>query len=240
MFRKRLVVLGVSVVLSVAAVVASSASAAVTFQWKVGGSLLPSGSNRTLTASAESNFDLAATAGGAAALLLSSKLKVAPGAKVFGGQPGTSEEVIEFESVTVDRPAKCGISQSGVAGIIKFTSAKLEVVEGASAEKGNGESELLLAPTTGTVFSTFELTGAECTLKGQIPAISGSGLALPLPNSPTTELLTQLLDIEAVTKEYKNFKKEFKKAGLVFAGNSAAATGAILTTLTSDEKFGAF
>jgi hypothetical protein len=238
MSKARLMLLSLMAVLVVVAVSASSASAAITFQWKVGGSTLKAGESRTFNINNDGKtFDLRGIVGGAAALFLSTEVSVEPGARIIGGQPGTNLEVVLFRGVTVHKPLKCGI---GNGGVIKTVPLTTEIVESATAEKGTGEPLILFRPETGNTFAIFELTnkGAEECKFGNIPfEVGGTILGLPLPIG---EVLRQNLIFEAQTKEYRNVKNEFKKAGLLFGGVAATLTGLTLVLLTSDEAFEAF
>jgi hypothetical protein len=71
MSRVRLVLLSLMAVLSVGALLASSASAAINFEWNVGGKALAAGEHRTFEVNNDGKvFALKGTAGGAPALLL--------------------------------------------------------------------------------------------------------------------------------------------------------------------------
>jgi hypothetical protein len=240
MSRARFMLLGLAVAMTALAMFASSASAAtISFVWQVDGHRLVSGSETKefdVTTDGKT-FDLAGTVAGAAALLLSTEVSVEKGAHIIGGVPGTNEEVVVFKGVTVDKPAKCAV----VGKTVKTKALKTEIVEGAKTKEGNGEVDILFVPKEGETFAEFELenNGTEtCPLAGAKPAVTGSILALPLPQK--TEVLAQNYDFEAITKEYRNFKNEFKTAGLVFGGNPATLTGLVLVLLTSDEKWGPF
>jgi hypothetical protein len=242
MSRARLMLLSLVAVLSVGAMLASSASAVINFEWKVNGVKLEAGANRTFTVKADNTFDLNGSVGGQAALLLATSVSVLPGAIIKGGKPGTNLEIILFGGVTVDRPAKCAVS----GGLVLTVPLKTEIVEGAKNKEGNGEVDILFAPETAegggsTLFTAFELINKgteECIVKGTLATASGTVLNSVLPAK--TEALTGLLHSEAPTKEYKNSAGAFKTAGLLFANNPATLQGLTLVTLTSDEKFGAF
>jgi len=239
MSRVRLALLSLVAVMSMGAVLASSASAAIEFKWKVGGAELAAGETRGFTVNNdEKKFDLHGTIAGATALLLSTLVEVLPGAQIIGGVPGTNEETALFLGVTVDNPANCGVAQNGIAGQVQTVLLKTEIVEGAVASAGNNEVDILFSPKAGTTFATFELTGASCLAKGTIAPVSGTVLALALPQK--TEVLRQNLVFEANTKEYHNHAGEFKKAGLLFGGAAATLEGLVLVILNSDQVFGPF
>jgi hypothetical protein len=247
MSRVRLVLLSLMAVLSVGALLASSASAAINFEWKVGGSPLAAGAQRTFEVNNDGKvFDLKGSVGGALALLLSTKVKVTPGALIFGGKPGTNQEVVEFESVTVDNPTGCvaetGEVTSPVVGNVTTHALKTEIVEGQSGGRGNGEPLILFTPKEGTTFTgiLFLNKGAEkCNVAGALGKVTGSILGLPLPQK--TEVVDGNLVFEAVTKEYLVAAGgAIQKAGLTFAGSAATLSGLTLVILTSKEAFGAF
>ncbi len=237
MSRAKLVLLGVMAALSVVAVAASSASA-ISFQYHVNGGPLASGTSKEFDVNTDGAVSkLLGTVSGTKSELLSNKIKVQAGAKIFGGVPGTNEETVEFESVIVDKPAKCAVENEKVT----TAALKSEIVEGASSKTGNGEVDILFTPKTGTVFATINFVNKgteECLLKGQKPAVTGTILALSLPQA--AEATNNDLDYEANTKEYKNSAGAFNTATLKFAGESATLTGLTLVLLVSKEKFGAF
>jgi hypothetical protein len=238
MFRARLILLGLVVVLATVILSAAPASAAITFQWKIGGSILKTGESRTYNVNNDGKtFDLSGTIAGGASLLLTTEVSVEPSARGIGGQPGTGLAVVLFRGVTVDKPLKCAV---GNGGVIKSVPLTTEIVESAAGGKGTGEPLILFRPETGNTFDIFELTnkGAEECKLGGIPfEVGGNFLALPLPIG---EVLRQNLVFEANTKEYRNVKNEFKIAGLLFAGNAATIAGLSLILLTSDEAFEVF
>jgi hypothetical protein len=243
MSRVRLVLLSFAAVISAAAMLASSASAAISFQWNVSGKKLEAGQSREFTSSADGKFQLEGKVVGNSSLLLSSELSVLKGAKIIGGVPGTNEETVVFKGVTVDKPTVCGVLQRGGApGVVETTPLKTEIVEGTNGEgKGNGSVDILFTPKgTGTeVFATFELTGASCLFKETIPAVTGLVLALSLPER--AEGVTGALDFEASTsKQYLTSAGVLGKALLAFAGEDASLLGLALVSLTTGEKFGAF
>jgi hypothetical protein len=247
MSRVRLVLLSLVAVLSVGALLASSASAAINFEWKVGGKALAAGEKRTFEVNNDGKvFDLHGTAGGALALLLSTKVKVKPGALIFGGRPGTNEEIVEFESVTVDNPAGCvaetGEVASPVVGNVLTKLLKTEIVEGQSGGRGNGEPLILFTPKGEPTFTAilFLNKGTEtCKVAGTLGKITGSILGLPLPQR--TEVVDGNLVSEATTNQYLVAAGgAAKTAGLTFAGNAATLSGLTLVILTSKEAFGAF
>jgi hypothetical protein len=242
MSKARLVLLSLVAVLSVGAMVASSASA-VTFQWKVKGSFLKAGEQRTFTSSADGKESvLKGTVAGAAAELLTTKFKVKAGALLLGGKPGLNDETVEFESVVVNKPTGCEVESPGApTGVVRTNPLTSEIVEGAVGGEGNGEPLVLFKPASTTNETWVELTflGASCLVKNTTAPVSGLLLALPLPREK--EEVQGVLDYEATTKEYKvSSGGAAKKSGLTFAGNTFTLTGLVLVELTSKEAFGAF
>jgi hypothetical protein len=238
MFRTRLLLLSLVAALSAVALLASSASAKIAFEWKVNGKALATGENRTFTASAESNFDLHGKVAGFETLLLATKLKVEPGAKLFGGKPGTNEETVVFEGVTVDDFTGCEVESlpNPVPGTVRTLALKTEIVEGQTSH----EPLILFTPKAGTVFTELRFLGSACTVKNQEASVTGSVLADPLPR--LTEVLTGLLNFEPSQGNVFLLSTggAADTAGLIFAGNTATLGGNALVTLVSDEKFGAF
>jgi hypothetical protein len=228
----------VGAVLSMCVVFVSSASAKIAFEWKVGGKSLAAGENRTFTASAESSFDIKGKVAGAEVLLLSSKLKFASGAKIFGGKPGTAEQIVEFENATVDSLAGCEVESlpNPIVGIIRTVLVKTEVVEGQTSH----EPLILITPKAGIVFTEIRFLGASCAIKNQELNVTGSLLGDALPH--LTEVLTGLIDFEPSQGNVFLLSTggAAKTAGLSFGGNAATVGGNELATLISDEKFGLF
>jgi hypothetical protein len=237
MFRVRFVLFFV-VGLSMFAVFVSSASAKIAFQWKVGGKVLAAGEQRTFTASAGSTLDLKMTVSGMSVLLLATKLKVEPGARIIGGTPGANEATLVFEGVTSDRPGGCEVESlpNPVAGIVRTVPLKTEIVEGQTSH----EPLELITPKTGANFAELRFLGASCTVKNVEANFTGDSLADPLPQ--LTESLTGLVDFDS--SQGNNYLLStggaLETAGLVFAGNPAMVGGDELMTSVSDEKLGAF
>jgi hypothetical protein len=243
MSRARLVLLSFVVVLSAAATMASSASAAISFQWFVSGHLLKAGETREFTTSADGKFSLEGKVAGSASVLLSNELSVLKGAQIVGGVPGTNKETVVFKGVTVDKPANCGVLQKGASpGVVQTVALKTEIVEGTNGEGvGNSSVDILFTPTTtGTeLFTTFELTGVSCLFKETVAPVTGLVLALSLPER--AEAATGALDFEASTsKQYKTSTGTLGRALLAFVGEDASLLGLALVSLTPSEKFGAF
>jgi hypothetical protein len=238
MFRAKILLLSLVAALSVVALLASSASAKIAFEWKVGGKALAASESRTFTASAESTFDLKGTAAGSAVLLLSNKFKVEPGARIIGGKPGTNEEQVVFENVTVAKPANCEVESlpNPTVGTVRTQPLKTEIVEGQTSK----EPLILFSPKTGTIFVELRFLGANCIVQNVEANVTGSILADPLPR--LTEVLTGLLNFEPSQGNVFLLSTggAAETAGLVFAGSAATLGGNALVTLINDEKFGAF
>ena len=240
MFRSRLGLLSL-VMLAMFAALASSASAAIKFQWKVGGNILQAGETRSFQISSDGKtFDLHGSVAGAAVLFLSKEIEATVGSLISGGTPGTNEETVILKGVTVDNPARCVVESEGSpTGTIRTNLLHTEIVESEETH----EPLILFVPKAGTVFVSLLLlnksTTEPCAVTAPLLAnITGTLLAQPLPQ--LTEVLNQDLDFEAPTKDFFLSNGTLDTAGLVFAGNAATLTGLALVTLNTTEKFGAF
>jgi hypothetical protein len=237
MFRTRGVLL-VTIVLAMSVVFVSAASAKIAFEWKVNGKALTAGEQRTFGAGAESTFDIKGSVAGVAVLLLSTQLKVESGSRIIGGKPGTGEQTIVFENVTVDKPANCEVESlpSPVAGVVRTQLLKTELVEGQTSH----EPLLLITPKTGSTVAELRFLGASCVVKNQEVKATGSIAADPLPH--LAEALTGLVDFESSQGNHFLLSTggALETAGLIFGGNPATIGGNECVTLTSDENAGAF
>jgi hypothetical protein len=206
----------------------------------VEGKKLEAGSSKTFTVTTDGKTTMmSGSIAGASTELLSHEISVLSGANIKGGIPGTDLEQILYSNVSVDKPAKCEVSGKSIQ-TVPLTS---EIVEGAVEKVGNGEVDILFRSESKEneilTSLTFVNKGLEeCVIKGQTFNVTGLWLALGLPQK--IETLNRDLSREAITKEYKNSKGEFKTAGLEFGGKAATVTGLVLVILTSDEKYGAF
>jgi hypothetical protein len=245
MFKARFVLLSLVGVLSAFAMLTSTASAKILFEWKVGGKLLGKATEtRSFLASSDGkNFDLHGTVAGASVLLLSNTISVGTTGIIRGGKPGTNEETVTFTNVTVDEPAKCTAETGGIPkpepGTLTTKPLLTQIVE----SQKTGEPLILFRPEVGTTFVAIKFLnkGTEtCLVNGAEGEVTGSVLAEELPQ--LTEALTQDLDFEANTKEFllSPGGGTIEKAGLSFAGNAAILTGLALILLHTHEKFGAF
>jgi hypothetical protein len=239
MSKIRLVLLSLVAVLSVGAMLASSASAAIKFEWKVGGAVLGEGESREFTTTTDGKeFVLKGSVGGVASELLSTEVSVEPGAKIIGGKPGTNEETVKFTGVKAIKPANCSVESEGSPlGTVITHALHTEIVE----SEGTHEPVILFAPTTGTTFTKLLLlnNGGTCGGIGPILAnVNGTLLAQPLP--ALTETLNGDLDFEAPNSNFLLSNGTLDKSGLFFGGIAATLTGLTLVILKTDEKFGAF
>lgn len=241
MSRVKLLSVSVMAALSVFALSAASASARISFEWFVGGTLLKTGEKQTFEANTDGNtFDFHSVLSGAELLLLSSKIKVENGL-LLGGKPGTSEETIVFEGVKSDKPKGCEVESlpNPVAGTVRTTVLKDEIVEGQ-----NGEPLILFTPKTpGEPFTTLLLLkkGAEACTPANIPTkVTGSVLGLPLPQG--TEVVRGNLVFPAVIDLYLLVNGESAPllAGLKLGPEIAEFGGLTLVTLTSGDAYGVF
>jgi hypothetical protein len=237
--KTRLGLMSLVAVLSTFAVLASSASAAIKFEWKVGGLPLGAGETRGFTTTSDGHvFDFHGTAAGAGVLLLSSEVSVLSGAEIIGGKPGTNKETVVFKGVTVASPGKCAVESEGsTTGTVQTVPLKTEIVE----SEGTHEPVILFSPASGSNFVNLLLLNKgteECVLKNVLAPVLGNLLATPLP--ALTETLNGDLDFESPNSNFVLSNGTLQKAGLSFAGNVATLTGLTLVILTTDEKYGAF
>jgi hypothetical protein len=239
MSRARLVLLSLVAALSAFAVSAASASA-ISFEWHVNGTLLAAGQNRTFDVTSDGKtFILKGSPSGVVSELLSNSISVQNGAKILGGSPGTNEETVEFNGVTVDKPKECAV----VGGKIKTAPLTTEIVESSNGTTGTGEVYILFTPQTPTTFAEFVLTNKSatetgCAANGLVTSVNGSLLGLALPQRAEATLTD--LDFEPASKKYRNVKGENKEAKLEFGGAASTLSGLALVLLTSKEPFGAF
>lgn len=227
---KQVRVLGIvaAALLALSGVAAAQASASIEFLWKVNGSKLETGQEKTLTSKAKGNQVLKATVIGVKSEITCTEVSTS-GAKIIGGMPGTSTETVEYKGCTVQKPSGCKV----VGGTIKTNPLIDEIVEGAGS--GAGNVYILFKPASGETFAEPKLEGG---LLCQSLAVKGTVLAEANPQK--TEVETGVLKFEAASKEYKNFAGETKKAGTTVGGNASTVTGEVETKLSPVEKFGAF
>jgi hypothetical protein len=240
MFKARFGLLGLVAALWVFAVVAQPASAAIKFEWKVGGAPLGAGETKEFTATVDGHTaDFTATAAGANILMLSTEVGVEPGAKIIGGKPGTGEGTLVIKGITVDKPAKCAVESEGsTVGTVKTVALKGEIVESDTTH----EPLILFEPKAGTAFVNLLFLNKgteECVIKGVLAAVSGNFLAEPLP-ALTETVKGHLVAPQPALKTFVLSNGTLEEAGLLFAGNVATLTGLALVLLTSGEAYGAF
>jgi hypothetical protein len=243
MSRARLLLLSLVAVLSVAGVSASTASAKISFEWFVGGTLLGAGQTREFHVNNDGKiFDFHSKLLGINVLLLSNSISVKKGATIIGGKPGTNEETVVFSNVTVDPPLqKCVAETGGIAnptpGVIETKPLKTEIVE-----SENGEVLILFTPkVAGEPFVEIKFLNKgteECAGNGVSAPVTGSILGLPLPQR--TEVLRQNLVFEAADKNFILASGALNTAGLKFGAEPATLTGLTLILLTNDANFGPF
>jgi hypothetical protein len=244
MSRTKLWPLTITATLATMAILATIASAKISFQWKVGGKTLAAGETRTFTSTTDGKkLDFHTSLLGASILFLSNKVTVT-GGKIIGGTPGTNEEIIKFENVTVDSPSsKCTLETGGisnpVAGTVETALLSSQIVEGETSH----QPLILFSPKAAGAWFIMKFLnkGTEvCPLAGAEGALEGSLLTQPLPS--LTETLNGDLDIEAPKQSFLlSSGGSPETAGLLFAGTEQfALTGLILNILTTDEKYGAF
>jgi hypothetical protein len=243
MSRGRLVSMGAMTILLGLVGLTASASAAITFQWKVGGAVLGAGASKSFTSTTDATtITLKGSLAGREVLLLSNKIAVDK-AFIFGGTPGTGEETVLFEKVVVDKPEKCTAETAGVSnpspGIIETEPLLITIVQ----SRVTGEPLILFTPKTGADFVTIKFlskTGETCPVAGGEGTLVGSYVAVPEPQ--LAETLNGTLGFESETDEFllSGGGNAVEKSGLMFAGNAAIIHGLTLNVLTTDEKYGAF
>jgi hypothetical protein len=243
MHRTRLLLLVLTAALPIIAMSASTASAKISFEWFVGGSLLKEKETRAFTVNTDGKVsDFHSKLLGINILMLSSEVSVGSGAQIIGGKPGTNEETVIFKGVTVDPPLQKCVAETGgitnpVAGTIELKPVKTEIVEGE-----NGEVLVLFTPkVAGGAFTEILFLNKgteECAANKLLAALTGSFLALPLPQR--AEVLRQDLDFEPAEKTYFNSAGTLGTAGLKFGAEAVTLTGLTLVVLASDAVFGAF
>ena len=241
MSRARLILLGVASVLAVVALTAPAASAKISFEWFVGGSLLAKGEERTFDYNTDGHtFDFHTAIAGLEVLLLSTNVSVEDGL-LFGGRPGDSREAIIFRSVTVAKPVNCVVAiphlLNPVLGKIDSGPMNDEIVEGE-----NGEVLILITPEVGSSFIEvlfLDKSATEtCPLKNVIVNIEGNVLALP--SSQKKELLRQDLVFPSVENNFFLSSGTLDKAALLYLGQPVTLQGLTLALLASDAVWGPF
>jgi hypothetical protein len=136
------------------------------------------------------------------------KLHFKSGAKLLGsasGLPGTSEETIAFEDVTIGL-AKCEINKPSHTIETQPLKTKLVYLTKAAAEKEEATaSALLVQPATGTLVASFTEAGEGCAGGGgeeRLTAEPSSGWLFPTkPKAENAFALTQ--EVEAPSASVK-------------------------------------
>ena len=240
--KTRPILLGLASVLTALGLSAAPASAKISYEWYVSGSLLKEKETREIDLNNDhKTFDFHTKLLGINFLLLSNSISVKKGAIISGGKPGTNEETIVFSGVTADPPIqKCAVETGGIAsptpGVIETKPIKTEIVEGE-----NGEVLVLFTPKEGNILFEFEFLNKgieECVLNGANAAITGSFLGLPLPQR--TEVLRQNLVFEAAEHNFFLSSGALDSAGTKFGTEVFSFTGLTLVLLTNDAVFGPF
>jgi hypothetical protein len=214
------------------------------FRWRVNGMTLAEGHSKEFTAKAatagaKKTMVIKGKVSGTSIKVESSRLKVVSGATILGGLPGTANETLKLENVTVAKPTHCEIKE----GTIITTPLVNEIVESAEEEKkvkvGTEKAELLFAPKEGGAFAEISFAGSECSLKGTTAILDGSIAGETLPQKEQSEAVG--LRFEKASKSvYKTSKGTFGVAELTMEGKDATLEGEAEMTLTGKEKFGAF
>ncbi len=164
------------------------------------------------TAGVNKTFILKGKVSGVTAKLETTKLKVASGAEIVGGKPGTAKETLELEGVTVATPAKCEVKEN------KIVTKPLvgEIVE---SEEPAGIDLLLLTPKEAAQLPNLTLS-TECSLKGTKTTIGGGTLAEIVPQQEEIET-GKLVFSKTEKKLYKNSKGHSGTAEIELGGKGA-------------------
>jgi len=242
-------------VFALGAVVASAAWAEEAPHWTIEGTALKKNETREIKAEAV-NGGLTLGIAALGTNIHCNKAKVATGAVLAGGEPGTSNSVSEFEECTQTgngSPTACEVKE----GKIVTNPIRAELVMNTELTSYLIE----FVPASGEEFVTIKFKGT-CTLKEAIvkglvlasvytdPTTDGGKNEPAGPSTPeNTSFLLRFPD-EPASKEVwlwkENSKGEilhevFKPATLLtsVAGDAATLTGEILISLTSGKKYGA-
>ncbi len=139
-------------------------------------------------------------------------LLVGPVASVHGT---TTFLTCTVRSISPDEELKaCGVKSTGqAAGVIATAKINGEVI------LSGAENVVLFKPSSGTTFTTVEITGASCAVKGTYP-ITG----------------TSVFKLGAEAKELLILSIEFAGDGLKFGESKAILDGSALAELTGAKK----
>jgi hypothetical protein len=237
-------VLGVLVaVLALSALASTSAFAASTNnpQWKVNGVLLGSGQSDEVgivggSAWKISNFGLTTEC---------SKVSLKAGAKLLGGDPGTSSETITYSGCSeVSRP-KCKINGNSGTITTQPLTGTLAFETKEAAEKETGPTIVVLKPTTGKVFLSYVEEEAskglhECFYGGE-RTFTGE-LALRAPEG-ATELTVHSFEPSTIKWYYVNTggkTVETNVKQLAWAGTAATMQGEMKVELAGKQNWSIF
>jgi hypothetical protein len=243
MSKTRFRLLSCVTALSVLGLSAGTASAKISFEWFVGGSLLKEKETRAFDGSSDGHtFDFHTRLLGINVLMLASSASLRSGTVIAGGRPGGGEGTIAITGVTVDPPLqKCVAETGGIAnptpGVVETVPLKGEIVEGE-----NGEVLILFTPkVVGEHFVELKFLNKgteECAANGVSAAVTGSILGLLSPQR--TEVLRGDLVFEAAEHNFFLASGALNTAGLKFGTEVATITGLALVLLTNDAIAGAF
>ncbi len=240
-------------VFALSAVVVASAQAVTEGPvWRING--------KTLKAGEEKQFTVKAYEGTKNPIVLEGEIvkvkskvechlaKVAEGAVLVGGAPGTSKEVAEFSDCTVVNNGKeCKVKEPIVTEKIKDELVYNDVEH----TPGNRILEKF-TPETGEKFVTLIFEGEHCTVK-ETPVtgrVLGSAYVDPTTGEPTEPVTLATPEAaSAIVKFPDNEKSIYSLKGttlelveiasqLTAFSNPATLTGSVLVLLTSGEKFG--
>jgi len=230
MFRIRWIFLTALAMMGVAAMAASSASAAIKYEWSVNGTALAANKTVLVTVLVDPTaptVTLKMKLSGATTEFKSSKFKSDGESWIAGGKPGTGAGAgnvgkVLIEKVTVVKPANCTVANV----VVEATS---EIVESETGEK----ALILFKPNSTTgVFAEITLAGASCTLNGVTVKFAGSVAAEPTAVGTGVQLLWKFLPNGTKTR---NSKSEVKENNLIVFGTEEKAelAGSVLAELST-------
>jgi hypothetical protein len=230
MSKLKLILLTGFAVMAVVAMAASSASAAIKYEWSVNGTALAANQTVLVTVLVDPTaptVTFKAKLSGATSELKSSTFKSDNESWIAGGKPGTGAGAGNvgktlFEKITVVKPANCT-----VANVVVESTA--EIVESETGEK----ALILFKPNSTTgVFAEITYAGGSCTLNGVTVKVAGSVAAEPTAVGTGVQLLWKFLPNGTKTR---NSNSEVKENNLIVFGTEEKVelAGSVLAELST-------
>ena len=221
--------------LSVVAAAIPSAASALKYEWSVNKTPLASGSSEEFTTKLPSGGKITFVTkfGGEKLELSAAQVKVKSGAIIKGGLPGTGEESLTFEKVSVVKPKECVV----VGQRIATEPLKATIVQAASGGVGSGQTAILLKNKSGEVpfvLSFENEVGGTCALGGVRGSVSGDFLAKLTQSEVNPQTLTF-----GGGQEYIPSGGSATTAGLKFGGIAFTIEGATEMELLTKSPFAA-